>query len=515
MSRLFKTFLFGFFLTLSILSIACSDDNGEDQKGTDNEIVPEGVDTYGYIKDTDGNPIAGVVVNDGVNFSVTDHAGLYKFNRDKDSRYIRYSLPSEYQVELHSAYKLPLLYAKLQSNKAKYNFTLQKVTTPETRFDLITIGDPQVNSLDHIERFKNEAVTDIKKYVSEAGVPCYGITLGDHVNNKWNLFGSLILAMRADVVGLPVFPTVGNHDFEFPKETEAQSLQQYENYFGPTDYSLNRGNAHIVSVNNVLHTYKASDQYEGGLSDARFEWLKKDLSYVSKDKMVILCLHIPIRNSNHSHYPKLLNLLSEYKSATIMSAHTHSNYKYIHTIKGKEIVEHITGTACGAWWRSTVCTEGSPIGFGIFRIDGASVKNWAYKAVKHDVDFQIRLYRASDIFTGGGSVSYQFTYKENNQIVANIWNWDEKWTVDVYENDTKTGSMTRFTGKDAWTGAYHIGVLNNSSSYSNDTNHLFYYTLKNQNANVKVVAIDRFGTKYEQSVFTAPTSHPGDFHLDY
>lgn len=515
MNKSLKTLLFIILLSLACIACSSGSDDGTDGNGGNNEIVPEGVDTYGYIKDNTGTPISGVVVSDGFDCVTTDKTGLYKLNRNKQARFVSYSLPSEYEVELHSSYKLPQMYSKLQINKAKYNFTLKKLSNSETRFDFITIGDPQVNSTDNIERFKNEAVADIKEYISGASVPCYAIALGDYVNNKWDLFSNIALTMRPDFTGVPVFATVGNHDHEFPKTTEAESLLKYENLFGPTDYSFNRGNVHIVSANNILHTYSASDQYDGGFSDARFEWLKKDLSYVSKDKMVILCVHIPIRNSNYSHFSEVLKLLSEFKYATIMSAHTHSNLKYIHTINGKEIVEHVTGTTCGAWWRSTVCTEGTPIGFGIFRIDGNTMKDWTYKAVKHNEDFQIRLYHASDIFTGGANASYQFTYKGNNQIIANIWNWDEKWTVDVYENDVKTGAMTRFTGKDAWTGAYHVGVLGNSSSYNKDANSLFYYTLKDSNAKVKVVATDRFGKKYEQTAFTDPNSHPGDFHTDY
>ena len=43
--------------------------------------------------------------------------------------------------------------------------------------------------------------------------------------------------------------------------------------------------------------------------------------------------------------------------------------------------------------------------------------------------------------------------------------------------------------------AYHIGILNNSSSYNKSTDHMFYYTLTNPAADVKVEAIDRFGNK--------------------
>ena len=63
--------------------------------------------------------------------------------------------------------------------------------------------------------------------------------------------------------------------------------------------------------------------------------------------------------------------------------------------------------------------------------------------------------------------------------------------------------------------AYHIGILNNSSSYNKATDHMFYYTLTNPDADVKVEAIDRYGNKYEHTVFTATDTPPGIFHLDY
>lgn len=238
--------------------------------------------------------------------------------------------------------------------------------------------------------------------------------------------------------------------------------------------------------------------------------------------MVILCVHIPFRggwgtNSAHAdadkYYDEVLDLLSQYEYAAIMSAHTHSNINYIHRKNGKEIFEHVTGTTCGAWWRSTVCTEGTPIGFGLYRIDGNRMEEWAYRSVRHDEQFQIRLYRASDTFVGGAK--YRFKQTGADQIVANIWNWDPSWTVNVYENDVLSGQMTRNSDIDAWTVAYHIGLLNNTDSYRKSSDHMFHYTLKNPAAAVRVEAIDRFGNKYEQTVFTDPAEHPGDFHADF
>ncbi len=59
-------------------------------------------------------------------------------------------------------------------------------------------------------------------------------------------------------------------------------------------------------------------------------------------------------------------------------------------------------------------------------------------------DLQIRLYRANDIFMRDYSKNYQFYYKGDDQIVANVWNADKDWKIEVYENGIKTGEMTHF-----------------------------------------------------------------------
>jgi len=184
----------------------------------------------------------------------------------------------------------------------------------------------------------------IREYAASAGVPCYGITLGDHVNNKWTLFTNMVVALQPEQTGVPVFATIGNHDHEFPTADEKAARAKYESYFGPVDYSFNRGDVHVVSMDNVIHSCKASADYEGGFTAAQYAWLKQDLSFVPKDKMVILCVHIPFRggwgtNSAHAdadkYYDEVLDLLSQYEYAAIMSAHTHSNINYIHRKNGQ------------------------------------------------------------------------------------------------------------------------------------------------------------------------------------
>lgn len=488
-------------------------------EGGDNGGIPEGCDTFGYVTDNSGAPIQGVVVSDGYTCTQTDAQGLYKLTRNTLAYYVYYSIPAGYEVNIGKTSDMPEFYSRLAAGTARYDFQLKPLAAPEKEFRLVCIGDPQVNDAGNVSRFNNETVADMKSYLADATVPCYAIALGDLVNNKWNLFPNMFSAMQKSKTSLPVFQTIGNHDHDFNAKTDFLAQRTYEALFGPVNYSFDRGDVHIISMDNVIHGCGKSDNYEAGFLEWQYKWLQQDLSYVPKDKKVILCVHIPFRGGAASggssmnkdkYYTETLQLLSEYSSATIMSAHTHSNINYIHKVNGKEIYEHITGTTCGAWWKSTVCTEGTPNGYAVYDIDGAKITEWIYKPVKYDADFQIRLYRASDSFVGGTS-SYRFSKTGANQIVANIWNSDPSWTVSVYENGSKTGTMTRYTDRDAWTVAYHVGSLQGSSSYNKTAEHMYWYQLQDANAAVRVEAVDRFGNTYTQTEFTDPNTNPAGY----
>ena len=50
----------------------------------------------GSVKDTEGKGIAGVVVSDGLNTTVTDAKGKFRMDADQDSRFVFISTPSGY-----------------------------------------------------------------------------------------------------------------------------------------------------------------------------------------------------------------------------------------------------------------------------------------------------------------------------------------------------------------------------------------------------------------------------------
>src|SRR5690606_6044884 len=169
---------------------------------------------------------------------------------------------------------------------------------------------------------------------------------------------------------------------------------------------------------------------------------------------------------------------------------------------GKQIYEHVHAATCGAWWRSNINGDGTPNGYMIYQIEGATIKDWVYKPTKLPRDFQFRLHWGDTDF--GGQYGF-FNYGQtSNTLVANIWNADPAWKVEVFMDEQKLGDMTLNTtaplNQDAWSKGYHIGVLNRSAdNYSTPTKHLYTYQVTNPNNTLKVVATDRFGKTYEQT----------------
>ena len=204
----------------------------------------------------------------------------------------------------------------------------------------------------------------------------------------------------------------------------------------------------------------------------------------------------------------VLDLLEGYAEVHVMTGHTHYAENLIYADRHPGIYEHVHGAVCGAWWQSTINTDGTPNGYAVYRIEGPSIASWKYKGTGLDIGCQIRLYRAGDLFMEGYTPNYRFSYAEEGQIVANVWNADETWKIEVYENGVRTGEMEPFgddaTKRDAWASGYHCGVLGrNPDNYDRtNTSHLFHYTLRNPSAETEVRATDPFGNVYTQSHLT-------------
>jgi hypothetical protein len=278
-------------------------------------------------------------------------------------------------------------------------------------------------------------------------------------------------------MGIPFFQCIGNHDMDYNKGGDENSDDTFQQTYGPTYYSFNRGQAHYIVMDDVRYLGK-DREYDGYISQNQLDWLKKDLEFVTKDKLIILCAHIPIHKgvkNNTDLYPIL-----EGRNVHIMSGHTH----YHDNVIKDNMYEHNHGTVCGAWWTGPICGDGTPCGYGIYKVKGTEL-SWHYQSTGQHADHQMKI----------------FTKEENNQkqVLVNIWNHDPAWKTEYAIDGITKGSLEQFEGFDPIAYATLLGPdLPKPRGFAEPkkTDHLFKTIVPSDAKEITVTATDRFGKKY-------------------
>ena len=497
----------------------------------------------GYVKYDDGAAAAGVTVSDGFRVAVTDSKGHYSLPTTSDTRYIYVSYPSDAVIEKRSD-GMPSFYTKYSYPTTRYDFDFTRQAV-ENEFVVFAMADPQSHyavrsnqKKSDTNRFRDEAVPAINSQIAAQNLPCYGVTLGDIVYSEGSRnsnSGMTTMRNYFKNINMPVFQTMGNHDFTFfytssPLSTNSSTStlylaaqRKFEDTFGPVNLSFNRGNVHFVCMRNIIfdsNTDAAS--YHGGFTDEQYSWLQQDLANVPKSKMIVLCVHIPILGIlSNEHVKDVLNLMKQYASAKVFSGHTHYK-RYNGNVNSTGIAEHVHAAVCGQWWWSNIEGDGCPNGYTVYKFKGSTIDDEYFVGMNDNMntrDYQMRVYHGN-LKTGGGYAYFQWPHS-SNKLLINVFNGDSRWTVKVYENGVlggnaslmsysrktfdsvtkgETYSIPSNSNQDWWAIGYHIGVRGrgvNNTSYYTSMFHMYTYTLKDENASIKVVATDGYGNTYE------------------
>lgn len=453
------------------------------------------VEVKGSVCTTEGNGIEGVVVTDGYNFAQTDQQGNFTIEVDRRARHIYISTPSGYLVENKGS--IPQFFLPVSDSTESYDFTLTENPNDDTRHTFFATADVQVTSKEDIARYATIA-EDMGALAKSVGGDYFSVDCGDIVGDSPWLYPHYLEV--ADAVGIPVWRILGNHDMNYYGKCFETSYKTFEDIFAPNYYSMNRGKAHYIFLNNNFYIGREYF-YMGYYTEALLEWLEKDLSYVPEDGLVFVIQHIPARLSPEqapfeyngfviaeqtTNAGALFELLKGHKNSHIISGHMHYNLNLEH-VEGP--MEHNSGSVCGTWWRGDVCLDGTPMGYGVYEVDGTDV-SWYYKASGREKEYQLRAYKP-------GSKADQ-----PSAVVANVWNYDSKWSVELYEDGKKTADMTQFEGYDR--AAYELCSDKEKVVYAwispVPTSHLFWAEPKNPNAKIEVRATDRFGRTYIASL---------------
>lgn len=545
----------------------------------DNLIIHRNIS--GTVKDVNGNPIANVAVSDGFSVTHTNSRGYYSMRASSDAWYIYITVPAEYKIDTNNN-NLPCFYQKYDPTQHIYDFTLTPLAGgAEQKFALVAVTDIH---FDYDNSGKNNLAESVIPHINKQydkleaqGIPCYGINLGDNLTHLNNFDGSAYRdSFLASLSNSKVkfFSVFGNHDFNYfnssnPLTTDERNStynlkaqREHEEMFGPINYSVERGNTHIVAMRNTQftknnHTYSSS--YEYGFTDEQVEWLRQDLASVPTSKSIIFCIHVPFFNYTYTNYAVVREILNRFDKVHIISGHTHYNRNIPHNsfsaYKSSKFVEHNTCSVSGPVWKHIIAGDGSPQGYRVFINEGSNLTHSYYLGWNENggnnilgESKQMRLYWGDAKF--GAPISgnnpygtkgyYAFNFKNadgKKVLLANVYNAGYTgWTIDVYENDVKMGSMEKLTyekpsfsaligdgsfnnpfrmadgvisGHDIYFEGYALGKMGRSTSDDGVWQacfHMYGYTLSDNNAKIKVVATDPYGDTYTEEVIIGDTT---------
>ena len=438
-----------------------------------------------------GRGLAGVAVTDGSNIVLTDSMGRYSLATLSLSQFVYITTPSGYDVPVASG-SIPQFYHPLTPSDSIYDFHLTPSATDDNRHAFVVHTDVQVTSKADVALFAGQIVPDTRQTLQRLaaeGYKVFGTDCGDIVGDTPSLFDDYIRACQ--VLDTPFFRIIGNHDMDYWGRSFETSYRTFSSLFGPTHYSFNCGKAHYIFINDNFYTGFGIN-YIGYIPESTLRWLEQDLNLLPKGSPVFVFMHIPTAEStdlDHAsfNYDWLANVRQFHYmfkdfDTHIVSGHTHFN---MNLEFNSHLYEHVTAAVCGTWWRTEECMDGTPRGYGVFTVDGERV-SWQYKSAGYPSTYQLRAY------TPGSAAEYP------DEVVANVWNYDSRWRVELLENGKPTATMKRYTGFDPISHAHcsnkKVVLYDWISPITNP--HMFHARPRNAAAKLQVRATDRFGNVY-------------------
>ena len=282
-----------------------------------------------------------ILISNGTDIVKTDKNGLY-YIKANIGESIFPILPSEYTWSKSTTKVVNANFLYLHPNRKDVKDTISwqipvvKSEVPKS-FNVGAIGDIQVDNADEL----SYAAKSIFSELNNRNDIHFNLMLGDLVNDKV----SLLPIMREMMDQLPSssWTLVGNHDRNVDNPMFMNDAFNRVN--GADNYSFNYGKAHFIILNNVFATDKKS--YEGRINDKQLQFLRNDLSHISKEKTIVISQHIPMVATKNNK--EVLDLVKDYANVLVLSGHTHTVSR--HFFKYPNIQELGVGATCGNWWR--------------------------------------------------------------------------------------------------------------------------------------------------------------------
>ncbi len=249
-------------------------------------------------------PMAGVSVSDGRNVVKTDAEGKFALDGYYKSRFVTVTTPSGYVADSY--------YQHVEKGKESYDFKLTpNAGMGQEKHSFIQVSDSEIGEdgvgpwIDSIHAMVEE---QHPAFIIHTGDICYEAGLKRHIQD-----------MNSENMGVPVYYTIGNHDYVDGKYGE----ELFESIYGPVWYSFEVGNIHYV----VTPFQNGADYKSGYNENDRWRWLANDLANTDPDMKVVMFNHTISPEEDYVfQFDKQTLDLKEHNLVAWIYGHYHYNY---------------------------------------------------------------------------------------------------------------------------------------------------------------------------------------------
>ncbi len=386
---------------------------------------------------------------------------------------------------------------------ASIDFPLQP-QKENKKFRVILFGDPQPRNQTEVDYIAHDVIEQAARDAQAIDAK-FGISLGDEMFDDLSLFDSLNSIVGT--IGIPWYNTVGNHDMNYDVRDDEMSTETFKRHFGPTYFSFNYANVHFMVLDDVVYHGTQNVGYHGEITAKQLQWIKNNLEEVPLDKLLVICMHIPL--SSVTNKEQLFALIENRPYTFSISAHTHVNANIFfgekEGWKGKTPHHHLNHvTVCGSWWQGApdergiphaTMSDGGPNGYSIAEFDNNRYKI-TFRPASRPENEQMSIWLPEEI-----------SVAESNpqEVIVNVFAGSEKSIVEIKLNNGTWEKMTQFEGKDPY--ILKIKELENSPTpplglklpNATNTKHLWKFSLPPVTAGTHCLDIrttDMYGQTY-------------------
>lgn len=367
------------------------------------------------VRDAGEGGVAGVGVSNGVAIARTDALGHYTLKVDAGQT-VFVIKPSGYAFP-RGANGLPVFWRNNVPNGSPplkdggiaptgalpehLDFAL--LPSPMIRndkpLDVLVFGDPQPKDLVDVGYYQRDIVDPILAKAHGHQPAQLGLSLGDEVSDDQTLYPAINRVTAT--LQTPWLHVAGNHDQDEDASDDAHATDTFRAAFGPTAMAWEEPQAVFIVLDDIVFQPGPKPSYIGGLREDQFAFLQAYLSTLSKDRLVVVGVHIPFFNVSPPGVPetfrsadreRLFALLKDFPHVLLLSAHTHNQRMEWHDASdgwhgAKPLREYNVGAACGAFWSgvkdadgipASTMADGTPNGYASLRVqaDGNYALAW-------------------------------------------------------------------------------------------------------------------------------------------